>query len=239
MGSGSTRTGERSERQHCDCSEQRIVSERRRVLKPATERALIACRFAFFFSFSPQALLSEGSEWSAISNLDAFFTKVYVYYVEKGFWCMIATRITNIMSVTQMREESGSMLPGICRSSHSLAGCLSACSTLAFTICFSSFLLLFVKWSSMFFCSSNESCEDILGLRSGVFSSPSTGDVVVFIYFALFCLYWLWHCFSFVYTLRDAMEMRAFYRDDLGINDVRRMKDTRRQQRTSQLESIS
>jgi hypothetical protein len=57
--------------------------------------------------------LTEGSEWSAISNLDAFFTKVYVYYVEKGFWCMVATRITNIMSVTQAREESGIMLPVI------------------------------------------------------------------------------------------------------------------------------
>ena len=49
---------------------------------------------------SVQALLTEESEWSAISNLDAFFSKVYTYYIEKGFWCMIAARVTNLMSVS-------------------------------------------------------------------------------------------------------------------------------------------
>jgi len=135
-----------------------------------------------------QALLSSEPEWRAISNLDAFFTKVYTYYVEKGFWCMIATRITNIV-------------------------------TLAFTICFSSFLLLFINWHALLFCSSSSSCDDVVRLRSNVFSSPTTGDVVVFIYFALFALYWCWTVLGFVYALRDAFEMRAFFRDDLGIAD--------------------
>jgi len=94
-------------------------------------------------------------------------------------------------------------------------------STLAFTICFSTFLLLFVQWRTLFFCSTDSTCDAILGLRSGVFTSPSTGDVVVFIYFTLFCLYLLWNCAALVVTLRDAFEMRAFYRDDLNISDVR------------------
>lgn len=41
-------------------------------------------------------------------------------------------------------------------------------STLAFTICFSSFLLLFVNWHSILFCDSN--CDDIVGFRSDAFS---------------------------------------------------------------------
>jgi hypothetical protein len=56
---------------------------------------------------SVQALLNDEShsDWSAITNLDAFFCKVYTYYVEKGFWCMIAARITNLLSVEQSRER--------------------------------------------------------------------------------------------------------------------------------------
>jgi hypothetical protein len=94
--------------------------------------------------------------------------------------------------------------------------CLS--STLAFTICFSSFLLLFVNWHSLLFCDS--SCDDVVGFRSDVFSHPSTLEYLVFTYFAVFCVYWLWNLLSFFYTLRDAIEMRAFYKDDLDIEDV-------------------
>ena len=53
-----------------------------------------------------QALLTEDSEWSAVANLDAFFSKVYTYYVEKGFWCMITARITNLLSVARARTQS-------------------------------------------------------------------------------------------------------------------------------------
>ena len=134
------------------------------------------------------ALLTADSAWSAVSNLDAFFTKVYTYYVERGFWCMIATRLTNLL-------------------------------TLAFTICFSTFLLLFIQWNSLLFCSNNEECDDVVGLRQHVFSQPTTGDIVVFIYFGVFCLFWCWNFLSFFYSLKDALEMKAFYRDDLNISD--------------------
>jgi len=89
---------------------------------------------------------------------------------------------------------------------------------LAFTIIFSTFLLLFINWHALLLCSHSH-CTDGVELRNDVFSSPTTFDVLVFMYFAVFCLYWLWNFFSFFYTLRDAMEMRAFYRDDLQIQD--------------------
>lgn len=42
----------------------------------------------------------------------------------------------------------------------------------------------------------------------------------MFTYFGVFCVYWLWNLLSFFYTLRDALEMRSFYQEDLEIQDV-------------------
>lgn len=106
----------------------------------------------------------------------------------------------------------------------SLATCICLCihpfihSTLAFTICFSTFLLIFINWHSLLFCSSS-TCDDVITLRHDVFSHPNTLDYLAFLYFSVFCLYWLWSLFSLFYSVRDAFEMRAFYRDDLRIVD--------------------
>jgi hypothetical protein len=50
--------------------------------------------------------------------------------------------------------------------------------------------------------------------------SPSFGDLLIFIYFIIFCLYWLWHALSLVYAIRDGWTMRAFYRDRLRIREA-------------------
>ena len=36
-------------------------------------------------------------QWEAISDLDGFFTRVYVYYHEKGLRCMLASRIIGLL----------------------------------------------------------------------------------------------------------------------------------------------
>jgi hypothetical protein len=95
----------------------------------------------------------------------------------------------------------------------------SSLSTLAFTICFSTFLLLFVNWHSLVFCTAE--CEEAVGFSNGIFTAPTSFEILVFLYFGVFCLYWAWNLLSFFYTLRDALEMRAFYKDDLDISDVR------------------
>src|SRR5690606_27738021 len=75
--------------------------------------------------------------------------------------------------------------------------CLShSHSTLAFTICFSTFLLIFINWRSLLFCSSS-TCDDVIRLRRDVWSHPGTFDYLAFLYFSIFCLYWLWSLFSF------------------------------------------
>jgi hypothetical protein len=62
----------------------------------------------------------------------------------------------------------------------------------------------------------------VVGFSSAVFSSPTKGEALVFLYFSVFCVYWLWNALSFVYSLRDALEMRTFYKEDLAISDVSR-----------------
>eukprot|EP01006_Ploeotia_vitrea_P037044 TRINITY_DN66083_c9_g5_i1.p1 TRINITY_DN66083_c9_g5~~TRINITY_DN66083_c9_g5_i1.p1 ORF type:complete len:906 (+),score=442.87 TRINITY_DN66083_c9_g5_i1:42-2759(+) len=41
----------------------------------------------------------EQRESFAVNNLDAFFTHVYQYFVENGFWPMIVSRLTNLLSL--------------------------------------------------------------------------------------------------------------------------------------------
>lgn len=157
-----------------------------------------------------------------------------MYYIEKGFWCMIISRFTNLI-------------------------------TLAFTILFSTFLFLYIDWSSLLFCSDTDGCDQAVGLRQHVFSkyaihidcihtitqhmyidslivchisccvcmllilyehcmyyiSPSFLEILVFLYFSIFSLFWLWNLVSFVYSIRDAYEISHFYADELGIVDVR------------------
>lgn len=49
----------------------------------------------------PEHLLHEENNnnqtWGIIANLDSFFFKMYNYYVEKGFWCIIVSRLTNLL----------------------------------------------------------------------------------------------------------------------------------------------
>ena len=49
-----------------------------------------------------QALLhsEKVQTWSGIDNLDAFFMKVYEYFVQTGFWGIILARFINLLYVS-------------------------------------------------------------------------------------------------------------------------------------------
>eukprot|EP00775_Hariotina_reticulata_P004154 gene4154-4402_t len=66
----------------------------------------------------PDLVGGEGYEWAAIDNLDAFFTRIYRYWHDKGLVTILVGRLLNL-------------------------------TALAFTICFSGFLLLAVNWSAL------------------------------------------------------------------------------------------
>ncbi len=135
--------------------------------------------------FEDELLGPADRTWEPIQNLDAFCSKVYNYYVEKGFWCIVTSRLTSLVN-------------------------------LAFTVCFSTFLLLFVNWGRVVRCGADE-CSGII--REGVLSSPTFGESIVVAYFAIFCVYWLWCFIGFGFALRDAVEMRGFFAKRLEIPD--------------------
>jgi len=99
--------------------------------------------------------------WAPEANLDEFFTRMYRYYHAKGFPSMLASTITNLMCVvcvvhvcmcyrhlTTSLRHAGSMW---CFPSHWWVGWCH-CSTLAFTVTFSTFLLVFVQWTNLLTC---------------------------------------------------------------------------------------
>jgi hypothetical protein len=92
--------------------------------------------------------------------------------------------------------------------------------TLAFTISFSSFLLLYIRWHLIFTCSSSQECENFI--RSDVLEElkrPSAGQALVIIYFSIFSIYWLWNLLSFLYSISEAKEMQKFYENQLNIRE--------------------
>ncbi len=93
--------------------------------------------------------------------------------------------------------------------------------TLAFTIGFSTFLLLFVNWTEVLKCQNADSCASVKPLRPDALLHASFGDVIVFLYFLIFSLYWVWNLFSSLYAIRDGWEMRAFFQDQLSISEER------------------
>ncbi|GAB5361906.1 hypothetical protein AAMO2058_000753100 [Amorphochlora amoebiformis] len=86
---------------------------------------------------------------------------------------------------------------------------------LAFTICFSAFLFLFVDWAAVFRCG-HEECKLI---RPNVLDSFAFGEVLVVLYFSIFSLYWLWSAIQFLFVLQDTIKMSRFYSRRLKIPD--------------------
>ena len=72
-------------------------------------------------------------DWLGINNLDKFFLTLYSYYLEKGFWPMVASRTSDIIII-------------------------------AFTMFFSTFLFLFVNWSEVLKCTTEEACKNVTKL---------------------------------------------------------------------------
>eukprot|EP00939_MAST-03C_sp_MAST-3C-sp1_P002478 g2478.t1 len=126
---------------------------------------------------------------SGASNLDLFFTEVYEYYREHGAACIVASRLTDVI-------------------------------TLGFTIAFSTFLFLFVKWKSLLECDGEDTCESLESYISFDSLDPNKQgpwEGLVWMYFATLTLFWLWKCLAFFPTCLRAYRMRSFYQHRLRI----------------------
>ena len=91
--------------------------------------------------------------------------------------------------------------------------------TLCFSILFSTFLLLNVRWAAVWACRS-EDCDGVQLITWDAYQRPTSVSHLVAVYFALFSLYWLWHLLSFLYLIKPTVDMRHFYTTHLHLTDA-------------------
>lgn len=58
----------------------------------------------------PDFFKGESSKWEAISDLDNFFERVYHYYCDKGFWCIVTQWIVELLTLGFTIAFSGFLL---------------------------------------------------------------------------------------------------------------------------------
>jgi len=101
-----------------------------------------------------------------------------------------------------------------------IGGRLVSLLVLAFSVAFSSSLLLFVDWDAVVHCSREElACERLSLLTWRHVDNPNPLTYIVSLYFGLFSLYWLSHLLSFLYSLPGVLFIHSFYRSHLSLDD--------------------
>jgi len=123
------------------------------------------------------------------SNLDVFFTEAYEYYREHGMACIIASRVTDLITL----------------------GFTIIFSTFLFLFVEWRSLM---KCDSEDTCSDLESYVSFAPLKS---SGHSTWEVLVWSYFATLTIFWIWRFLLLLPTCVRAYRMRNFYLHRLHI----------------------
>lgn len=136
-----------------------------------------------------QLLTEENYEWGAYSNLDRFFSRLYSYYLEKGFWVILLSRVLNLL-------------------------------TLAFTILFSGFLLLFVNWGAIHECGRDDDCD----VGRVIFNSTPLKHVLfwkvmVILYLTIFSAYFVITFLQIVNDMKELVDVKDFVNNKLGMSD--------------------
>ena len=136
-----------------------------------------------------QLLTEENYEWGAYSNLDRFFLRLYSYYLEKGFWVILLSRVLNLL-------------------------------TLAFTILFSGFLLLFVNWGAIHACGRDDDCD----VGRVIFNSTPLKHVLfwkvmVMLYLTIFSAYFVLTFLQIVNDMKELVDVKDFVNNKLGMSD--------------------
>ncbi|CAN8247598.1 unnamed protein product [Cochlearia groenlandica] len=149
-------------------------------------------------SESPSGLLNgESLNVHPIADLDLFFERLYSYYRDKGLWCIIVKWGVELLS-------------------------------LGFIICFSGFFLLYVDWNGL----RNAKCG-MDAVESGTKPcdlvkeaihlhplSPFTLTTAIIVgYLVLFSVYWIFCFLRFFAQLKDTLDFRHFYYNNLHITD--------------------
>ena len=159
-------------------------------------------------------LLDERGERGArdgvprIKNLDAWFASLYAYFNEKGFACIITSRVVNLLTLGFTIFFSGFLLLYV--DWEYLGGECAAAS------------LDYHSADAPGAADGGSGGCDVL--RDAVFASPlkhrsALSSVVIVAYLALASLYWFW-CFArLALDARGLLEMRAFCTRKLQLSD--------------------
>jgi len=89
---------------------------------------------------------------------------------------------------------------------------------IAFTMAFSTWLFLFVNWSELLKCTTEQACKDIDGFRN--LNDFTFWDLVIVCYFLFFCVYLFWNLLVLAYSWVEIREVSAFYNKTLKISDT-------------------
>ena len=99
---------------------------------------------------------ARANGWAFVSDLDAFFSRMYAYYYERGFWCILASRVAHLMcALARAGARRCRQAPVAARRAHSPR---RRRSVLGFTIVLSTFLLAFMNWTKLLTCHDEDSC---------------------------------------------------------------------------------
>jgi autophagy-related protein 9 len=156
-----------------------------------------------------------GAEWGGVADLDQFFARMYAYYRERGFLCIVLARITHLLSLAFTILFSVFLFLFVdwtrLMQCHSGATCLD--------------LEEYVELEP-----AERLWRDPL--------SQSMWEQTVFGYAVTFSLYWVWSLCALFPTVRWAWAMKSFYRLKLGIGtrQLQTMKWAEVTQRLCQLQ---
>lgn len=137
-------------------------------------------------------LLKEVGTSLRIQNLDQWFTSLYTYFKEKGFACIVTSRVVNLLTLGFTIFFSGFLL-----------------------------LYVDWKYLRTA-CAENGSQCDILRdstYSSPLRHRGALTNLVVVMYLILFSTYWTWSLARLVMDLRPLLEMRAFCNHKLQLSD--------------------
>eukprot|EP00927_Polykrikos_kofoidii_P049554 TRINITY_DN43601_c0_g1_i1.p1 TRINITY_DN43601_c0_g1~~TRINITY_DN43601_c0_g1_i1.p1 ORF type:complete len:923 (-),score=157.24 TRINITY_DN43601_c0_g1_i1:31-2799(-) len=94
---------------------------------------------------------------------------------------------------------------------------ISHLTSLAFTIGFSFLLLFVIDWQALLSCDSEETCRAVSLCYQRPFAEPGLWRLAVLLSFILFLAYWICNAVAALQQIRDAYEMRAYFKDRLNI----------------------
>eukprot|EP00741_Cyanophora_paradoxa_P005597 tig00000912_g5425.t1 len=129
---------------------------------------------------------------AAPRNADTFWDRLYAYYAEKGFTCIVLSRLFELLSLGFTIGFS------------------------SFLLAFVNWTELLTTS-----CRADQPCwRDVHAIREAPFSNVGMKEFGILLYMIVFSVYWLWKSMCFFGDVFGAFEIRRFYNMDVGLSDT-------------------